>query len=47
MPYYKIEITTDIKELADMVDLISEHHKKMPYTKGVLMITKNEEEFKQ
>ena len=46
MPYYKIEITTDIKELADMVDLISEHHKQMPYTKAVLMITKNEEEFK-
>jgi len=46
MPYYKIEITTNIKELADMVDLISERHKQMPYTKGVLMITKNEEEFK-
>lgn len=46
MPYYKIEITTDIKELVDMVDLISERHKEMPYTKGMLMITKNKEEFK-
>lgn len=44
--YYKIEITTNIKELADMVDLIQERYKNMPYTKGMLMITKNEEEYK-
>ena len=47
MPYYKIEITTDIKELADMVNLISEQHKNMPYTKGMLMIKRTEEDFKQ
>lgn len=47
MPYYKIEITTTIKDLADMTDLIQEAYKDMPYQKGMLMMKKTEEEFKQ